>query len=302
MARSGSTPISTASRLGTALIMLAGGRRMEAMRTHGISESQAYKNLHDVVTAINKHPNLAIDSGPNSGLLAERAADFRSKSSHELFSHCVGAIDGLAIQIRAPNRKDSDNQLRFHSNSKKMYCINVQGVCDAKCRFIGFTAKHVGSINDSPAFETGKLRDINRALPFPMHWVGDNAYTSTETMMVPFPGNNLHFTAPQLEAFNFFQSQLRITIECTFGIFIQRWGIFWTPLKFGLPFCVELIHACIRLHNFCINRSIPIISSTYHPPAIAAVNEDGGLIDPAWHAGAEPNEVWAPANVVTDKM
>jgi hypothetical protein len=50
----GSAPISTASRLGAALIMLGGGRRIEAMRTRGISESQAYSNLHRVVAAINR--------------------------------------------------------------------------------------------------------------------------------------------------------------------------------------------------------------------------------------------------------
>jgi hypothetical protein len=45
MGKSGSAPISTASRIGAALIMLGGGRRIESMRTHGIAESTAYKNL-----------------------------------------------------------------------------------------------------------------------------------------------------------------------------------------------------------------------------------------------------------------
>jgi hypothetical protein len=52
MSSSGSGPISEASRLGAALIMLGGGRRIEAMRTHGISSSQAYANLHRVCQAI----------------------------------------------------------------------------------------------------------------------------------------------------------------------------------------------------------------------------------------------------------
>ena len=57
--------------------------------------------------------------------------------------------------------------------------------------------------------------------------------------MIPFPGANFSVTHPSKERFNFWQSQVRITIERTFGIFIQRWGIFWKPLKFSLSNCVE---------------------------------------------------------------
>jgi hypothetical protein len=37
-----SGPITSHSRLGAALIILAGGRRIEAMRTHGISSTFTY--------------------------------------------------------------------------------------------------------------------------------------------------------------------------------------------------------------------------------------------------------------------
>lgn len=82
---SGSGPISTASRLGAALIILSGGRVVEAMRTHGISKSFVYKNLESVVDAINACPNLAIicDNSPLG--LAERARQFELKSLHNLF-------------------------------------------------------------------------------------------------------------------------------------------------------------------------------------------------------------------------
>ena len=53
MNKTGSLPISTASRLGQALILLGGGRSTEVMRTHGVSMSQSYLNFHRVVKAIN---------------------------------------------------------------------------------------------------------------------------------------------------------------------------------------------------------------------------------------------------------
>lgn len=45
MAKCGNGPISTASRLGAALILLGGGRQMEAMRTHGMSATTSKKNF-----------------------------------------------------------------------------------------------------------------------------------------------------------------------------------------------------------------------------------------------------------------
>ena len=53
MSKSGSGRITEASRLGAALIILAGGRETESLRTHGLSSTFVYDNLHEVVEAIN---------------------------------------------------------------------------------------------------------------------------------------------------------------------------------------------------------------------------------------------------------
>lgn len=101
-------------------------------------------------------------------------------------------------------------------------------------------------------------------------------------MIVPFPGQNLHKTHPYLEAFNFYQSQLRITIERAFGVLVRRWGILWKAMEYDLEFQFEIVHACCRLHNFCISRRllpIQIVS----PPSIIAINENGSLSDSSWH-------------------
>jgi hypothetical protein len=85
LSKSGSAPVSTASRLGAALIILSGGRALEAMRTHGLSKSFVYENLESVVTAIIDCPNLAVicDNSPLG--LQERSQQFELKSQHSLF-------------------------------------------------------------------------------------------------------------------------------------------------------------------------------------------------------------------------
>lgn len=212
MAKSGSGQISIASRIGCALIMLGGGRHMEAMRTHGVSQTFVYENLQKVVNAINDHPGLAITCSNKDVDILKRADAFAKKSSHKLFKFCVGSIGGLAITIRAPSRKKFRVQKQFMSGSKKKFCLNMQGnVCYsvlqltlqeyANYNFIGLTCLHVGSTSDNIAFETSSLQELNESLPFPFHWNGDNAYVSSRTMMVPYSGVNLHQTSPEFLQF-----------------------------------------------------------------------------------------------------
>jgi hypothetical protein len=96
--------------------------------------------------------------------------EFQNLTTHHLFKYCVGAIDGLAIYVEAPTSKGKGgglNTRRYYSGSKKSYCLNLQGVCDAKCTFIGVSCRTVGSTNDDQAFELSSLKDMmNESLPF----------------------------------------------------------------------------------------------------------------------------------------
>jgi hypothetical protein len=51
-----------------------------------------------------------------------------------LFKNCVGAVDGIAIEIQAPRSDDpaaDRNQKRFFSWSELKYCFNMQAVCNS---------------------------------------------------------------------------------------------------------------------------------------------------------------------------
>ena len=90
---SGSGSINFASWVGAALIMLGGGRYVEAVRTHGISKPQSYTNLHRVIMAINSCPALDIKYNTDAANLRSIAEGFEELSTHKLFSYC------LAIKI-----------------------------------------------------------------------------------------------------------------------------------------------------------------------------------------------------------
>jgi hypothetical protein len=56
--------------------------------------------------------------------------------------------------------------------------------------------------------------------------------------------------------FNFYQSQLRINVECASGMFIGRWGLLRCalPQAMGLKKVVGLVLCLVRLHNFCMDH------------------------------------------------
>jgi hypothetical protein len=263
--RSSSGPITPHARLGAALVRLGGGRTLESMRTFGMAETTARDNFVRVVRAINSHPDLAITCDNSVEACTARAKGFQKLAASSpktsngagLFEYLTGCIDGIALECQIPGRAEAPNQTAYVSGSKKMSCLNVQVVCDSECRVLFVSANHVGSTHDSVAFATGLARVINEAQPFPFHWNGDPAYLLSRTMIIPFGGVNLHITFPSQEAFNFYHSQLRITVERTLGIFIQRWGYFWQASRTKVKFFSEVIHACFRLHNFLINRKCP---------------------------------------------
>ena len=70
-------------------------------------------------------------------------------------------------------------------------------------------------------------------------------------MSVPLKGQQIGYN----DAFNFYLSQLRITIERAFGALVHRWSILRGPLLMPLPKVAPTIMCLCRLHNFCINAN-----------------------------------------------
>ena len=56
------------------------------------------------------------------------------------------------------------------------------------------------------------------------------------------------------DGYNFYQSSLRICIECAFGMLIRRFGIFWRAMTGTLEHTQLIILTAMCLHNVCIDE------------------------------------------------
>ena len=83
------------------------------------------------------------------------------------------------------------------------------------------------------------------------YFIGDSAYALLAYFLIPYddgePG------CPK-DAFNYWHSRSRITIECAFGELIMRWGIFLRTLRFDLRQINKIIRATMLLHNFIVDQ------------------------------------------------
>ena len=86
-----------------------------------------------------------------------------------------------------------------------------------------------------------------------MRLFGDNAYLNSVYMVTPYSA----VSGGSKDAYNFYHLQLRINIECAFGMFTHRWAILRSaiPMRVSLKKAIALVIALAKLHNFCIDEN-----------------------------------------------
>ena len=131
---------------------------------------------------------------------------------------------------------------------------SIQAACDSQCRFVFMNCSSPGGTNDIAAYRRSTLPDKVEGLPLTRYVVGDNAYTPTEHVLVPFSGSEKE--EPEKDVYNYHLSQLRIRIEMCFGRLVSKWRILKAPLcvKVKMLLVGRIIYCCTRQHNFCINE------------------------------------------------
>ena len=238
--------IPAATKLSVALRFFAGGDPLDIMITHGISHPSVYKCVWSVVDAVNSSKCLDIKFPSTHEEQLAIADGFRKKSAANLDS-CVGAIDGMLLWTTKIRLDECDamhvGQGKFHCGRKGKYGLCFQGTCDHNRRFIDVYIGHPGSTADLLAYSVSPLKTLLEKEDFlapGLALFGDNAYMNSSNMVTPF--KNCAVGSDE-DNFNFYQSQLRINIECAFGMFTQRWGILRKPLNasMGIPKIIALV-------------------------------------------------------------
>lgn len=246
-------PITNETRLAMALRWFAGGSKYDIACNHGVGVGQVYDSVWMVVDAIHETSSLDI-SFPSSHVEQQSMADQFKEKSGCGFGNCVAAVDGMLVWTSRPTEK-TDN-MGMGIGPGKFFCgrkykFGLKAVCGPNKRFLDVTWCHPDSASDFTMCLDCPLREKVETPGFLKPGLliyGDNAYVNTMYMVSPFR----QVSEGPKDAFNFYHSQLRITIEGAFGMLVHKWGCLRKPLPTNIAVSklCRLVLALCKLHNF----------------------------------------------------
>jgi hypothetical protein len=156
------------------------------------------------------------------------------KRFHKHFPGTVAAGDGCAFKIRRPNERESGADVQSHYTRKYSWAYGFILFCDGDLNIMSVEASHVASTHDAGMYATSGVHAAiqNKELPSWAHVVLDEAFGSTDQELVAWSqGKNV--LSQEKDAFNYFLSAQRQSVERVFGVLHNRWGILWRPMGFA---------------------------------------------------------------------
>ena len=148
--------------------------------------------------------------------------------------------------------------------SNKVFCgrkhkcgLNLQGVCDSEGIFLDVDLSHPASTSDFLAWSMCELKrnmDGPGFLAPGLRLFGDLAYSNRSHMATP----HKNVRSGSKDDYNYYHSQVRIRIECSFGMLVNCWGILRKAISatISLEKSGSLVVALCMLHNFCITERL----------------------------------------------
>lgn len=192
------------------------------------------------------------------------ANDFKDNCQ---FDHCVGAIDGKHITIKAPPKSGSN-----FFNYKKTFSIVLLAVADSNRKFVYIDVGSMGRFSDSGILNDSvfgkKLKNGGLKLPpeeplypggveMPYVFVGDEAFPLMNNLMRAYPQSKL---SESRRIYNYRLCRARRVVENAFGILAARFRVFRRPFECRLQLVDKMVKAACVLHNYLIKYNFYTMS------------------------------------------
>nr|XP_009801918.1 PREDICTED: uncharacterized protein LOC104247567 isoform X1 [Nicotiana sylvestris]XP_009801919.1 PREDICTED: uncharacterized protein LOC104247567 isoform X1 [Nicotiana sylvestris] len=244
----------------------------------GWSVSQAFNECLSAILKLT--PLLLVDPKP---VLEDEIED-----RWKWFKGCLGALDGIYIQIRVP----SQYKPRYRTRKGEI-ATNVLGVCDRNLNFTYVLPGWEGSAADDRVLRDAVARrnglKIHEGMPclcfqvtsqkeldmkvtklyfyiIDNYYLCDGGYTNGKGFLSPYRGYRYWLKDWQgdnplprckEELFNMRHARARNVIERTFGLLKGRWGILRSSSWYSVKVHNRIISACCLIHNF-IRREMEV--------------------------------------------
>lgn len=269
-------------QLASTLSWLGGGRACDIREKYGMRKATFYLVLRVTTTALYEELREEFVKFPTTAAECEANSFAFERYCH--FTGCIGAVDGIVIPVQLLDKRMAKV---MYCPRKDCYGINVQAICNHKCEFLFVDSSNYASTHDGRAFketttwselEEGFLTFQNSVPRGFFFLLGDNAYSLRDFLLHPWKGKPIE--GGPADAFNFYLSAARCTIERSFGQLVQV----WQRLKKGIKLrriedVIQTILVCFVLHNVRKHFSCPFVSTTRTPFADGSIGPRCSSVD-----------------------
>ena len=254
--------IDSRSRLSMLLKHLAGSKTQDIYHAHGVSRPSVVQAIATTMDAIIQEFPIKPFPFDDETTLQKLADGFRMKSTGGLFENVVGAFDGYLLQIckRCIGKTSGVPDPSKYYCRKGFYAVNCQVSCDSNRKVTSLSMLCPGAVPDTLAHKKGTMNRslVEGKLPERFMFIGDNAYPESDQMLTPCTRAQMkHDIHGYMDNYNFYLSQLRINIECTFGMIVNKFPILQAALMTSkLSSACKTFMVCCILHNLCIDERL----------------------------------------------
>ena len=210
------------------------------------------------------------------------------------YPHCIGALGGKHVTVRAPQHSGS-----YFFNYKGFHSIVLLALVDSNYMFIFVDIGCNGRVSDGGVFsETPLAKSLlknklslpiskplagrRKAVPYVI--VADDAFPLQNNIMKPYPYKDADILR---RIFNYRLSRARRTVESAFGILATRFRVLLKPMNLNPDKAQLVVQASVVLHNFLMKRDAPV----YAPPGtVDKEDQFGNVTRGSWHDEYSPSE------------
>lgn len=237
---------------------MASGNSFRSMAySYRMGDTTVSEIVEEVCDALWKHLQPLVLKEPTIHDWKNIAKGFKENCQ---FDHCVGAIDGKHVFIKAP-----PNSGTAFFNYKKSYSIVLLAVVDSNRRFVYIDVGSMGRFSDGGILNDSvfgqKLKTGNLNLPseeplypdgmnMPYVFIGDEAFPLLHNLMRAYPQSRL---SESRRIYNYRVSRARRVVENAFGILAAQWKVFRRPFDCRVELVDKIVKTTCVLHNFLIN-------------------------------------------------
>ena len=225
-------------KIAATLRVLAGGSYLDAADLFAVSDKSFHRNTFwPTIVAICNCQDKCLDNVwfpfDDEAQLRRHEATFSRFQKH--FAGTVAAGDGCAFRIKRPSSDEVQGDVQSNYTRKYSWAYGFILFCDADLNIMSVEATHVASTNDAGMYHSSEVHDAiekRNMLPTWAHVVLDEAFGCTDQELVAWSqGKNT--LSQEKDAFNYYLSAQRQSVERVFGVMNNRFGILWRPMSFS---------------------------------------------------------------------